>query len=1017
MSETKLYINKERTLDKSEDYEFLRSKGIEYIESLGSGLWTDYNIHDPGISILEILAYAITDLGYRCNYPIEDILSEGGSEKLKNHFFTAREILTNNPVTENDFRKVLIDIDGIKNAWLEAAAKVEQDVYLNCAKSKLELSPKTNKNIEKIRLGGIYNVILEFEEDDELGDLNLYCFERTITDNDNEFNIEVVLPAWDVFFNNAPKPTAYVIVDLAPVPLSQNYKAFLEIKYDDGSEKKEEIIVRSDGLKSAANQLLIENELGRTDEDSLLYKYQLLIEKALETAGKAYKVLHATRNLCEDFYLFKAVDVEEIVVCADIEVSSGADLETVLARIYYDIKQFLAPAVKFYSLKELTEIGKKTDEIFDGPVLTHGFIDNDELKNSVFKDVIHVSDLIRIIMDVPDVVAVKNIIISDLYNCEPQTEGEKWCLRLKKGRAARLCPDRSKIVFYKGLVPYGADKDETSEKLTELEKLDRPKRLAKDDYDIPVPKGKDRNIRNYYSIQNEFPLNYGIGIEGLSPSAGEERKALAKQLKGYLLFYDQMLANFFSQLARVRELFSSDPELGGTYFSNNLLNTEEDDGSGFPNLHYLMKDFVDTLDLNAYGIDEFSEYKIDWENYVSDPDNNPSGLEREELLESKKTYEDRRNRFLDHLMSRFAEQFTDYVLLMYTIDKKKAPSELIEDKIDFLSDYDEVSYNRGKAFDYKDSSGVWDTSNVAGLKRRVTRLLGINNYERRSLAECIAEPFEVFELYDEKDTDSIAEYRFRLMDEEGNILLSSSTRYKSKADARREINSVIKFGTQKSNYIIKNTNDGRYHIVLVNDEGEIIARMIKYFEEKRDAEETIKIILKYVHDSMLACEGFHLIEHILLRPKTVNGRLMKVCVDKTCKSCAGFKDPYSFRVTAVVPYWPLRFQNFDFRRYFESTIRMEAPAHVHIKICWVTEEQMGLFENAYRNWLKEMSKDRVNLKNLTQKQNELVKILESLRSVYPESRLYDCEKQDEKDVVLLNHSVLGSISEDENDGM
>ena len=38
------------------DFEFLKSKGIEYIESMGGGLWSDYNDHDPGVTILEVLS-------------------------------------------------------------------------------------------------------------------------------------------------------------------------------------------------------------------------------------------------------------------------------------------------------------------------------------------------------------------------------------------------------------------------------------------------------------------------------------------------------------------------------------------------------------------------------------------------------------------------------------------------------------------------------------------------------------------------------------------------------------------------------------------------------------------------------------------------------------------------------------------------------------------------------------------------------------------------------------------------
>ncbi len=101
---------------------------MEYIEQLGSKLWTDYNIHDPGITILEALCYALTDLGYRTSLNIKDILAlelpevpdtDGQYPADKRQaLFTARNILTVNPWTTDDFRKLLINIDGIKNGWL-----------------------------------------------------------------------------------------------------------------------------------------------------------------------------------------------------------------------------------------------------------------------------------------------------------------------------------------------------------------------------------------------------------------------------------------------------------------------------------------------------------------------------------------------------------------------------------------------------------------------------------------------------------------------------------------------------------------------------------------------------------------------------------------------------------------------------------------------------------------------------------------------------------------------------------
>ena len=73
-------IQKNRSLSESSDYGLLRQKGMEYIEKLGSRLWTDYNIHDPGITMLEALCYALTDLGFRTSLDIKDLLALPASE-------------------------------------------------------------------------------------------------------------------------------------------------------------------------------------------------------------------------------------------------------------------------------------------------------------------------------------------------------------------------------------------------------------------------------------------------------------------------------------------------------------------------------------------------------------------------------------------------------------------------------------------------------------------------------------------------------------------------------------------------------------------------------------------------------------------------------------------------------------------------------------------------------------------------------------------------------------------------
>ena len=68
------FIKSDNYSTKSQRYDELLKEGIEWIQRFSGNNWTDYNYHDPGVTLLEQLCYALTDLGYRTNFPIEDLL-------------------------------------------------------------------------------------------------------------------------------------------------------------------------------------------------------------------------------------------------------------------------------------------------------------------------------------------------------------------------------------------------------------------------------------------------------------------------------------------------------------------------------------------------------------------------------------------------------------------------------------------------------------------------------------------------------------------------------------------------------------------------------------------------------------------------------------------------------------------------------------------------------------------------------------------------------------------------------
>ncbi len=164
------------------DFQKLRDQGIDHCQSLASDLWTDFNLHDPGLTILEVLCYALTDLGYRTNLPFEDLIARSPQQKLKDdnsgnqgkptddNFFTVEQILTCNPVTLLDFRKLLIDVPGVRNAWINPAEWSGPSIYLNPTTRQLQYEPpppNADKPIANMQVkpNGIYAVYLELDDD------------------------------------------------------------------------------------------------------------------------------------------------------------------------------------------------------------------------------------------------------------------------------------------------------------------------------------------------------------------------------------------------------------------------------------------------------------------------------------------------------------------------------------------------------------------------------------------------------------------------------------------------------------------------------------------------------------------------------------------------------------------------------------------------------------------------------------------------------------------------------------
>jgi hypothetical protein len=114
----------------------------------------------------------------------------------------------------------------------------------------------------------------------------------------------------------------------------------------------------------------------------------------------------------------------------------------------------------------------------------------------------------------------------------------------------------------------------------------------------------------------------------------------------------------------------------------------------------------------------------------------------------------------------------------------------------------------------------------------------------------------------------------------------------------------------------------------------------------------------------------------------------------------------------------MRLRNKYFRQFAERLIRMETPAHVLPRICFVSEEYMKKFEAAYNKWLKERENSKNPLKQTKYSTLiNLIAVIEEMFTVYEQGQLTDCDDDTpEKNPIILGSSTLGSLESDSNPG-
>lgn len=583
--------------------------------------------------------------------------------------------------------------------------------------------------------------------------------------------------------------------------------------------------------------------------------------------SKIFKLLHINRNLGEDFRKedIELLPFEKVEIAATIEIQPGSVPEETLATILHQLRRHISPRLQFYRLRELLDKGKRLEDIFEGPLLRHGFIEKHELKGFTKRTHVRSSDLVQEIMDIPGVRAVTRIHL--------KIEGSSdlpapWEISLDPGKAPILKLPKDLIDPAEPLpiklttngLPVGADRTKVVRVLYDLEGS-QASLPATGELDLTSPPSRDRKVSHYHSIQHHFPDTYGVNETGLPGSAPSRRHGQARQLKAYLLFFDQILANAFAQLAHAKNLLGY--EDGPSYATQSVLDPGDQE---------------DTLRLRPL--------------LSKKPEGHLAVLQK--LAESNNRRLTRKNRFLDHLLARFNEEFQTYALLLFELmgdQWEEAAAHLIQDKIRFLKDYPAISAHRSGGFDQ--TAPAADLTNISFFKKRICRLLGFALDQRVRISPII--------------------YREYCDLNENELPIP-----------RWEIRKISPPTILLNDYIIQGPDPG----------GQVKAQKIKELLDSLPSLQSTK-------------ENFHLIEHSLLRP--IPGK-----TDSWVKMYT--QDPFSLKITLVFPDWAGLLNEEDFRSLVEQIIDRERPAHLVFRLLWLDAARMGEFEARQIEWHQKLEK-------------------------------------------------------------
>jgi len=845
MQEEPASIIKDKELSESMDYQLLRKEAIALTQQISGDKWTDYNIHDPGVTILEQFCYALTDIAYRTNLNIETLLfHEGDREKIirTNALFPAEEIFPSGPLTQDDYRILILDKfpNKISNCWVKKITDHREGIQ-----GLFQVTLLLKSDVLSSEYAEIKNQVHAF-----------FCENRNLCED-----IESI-----------------VVLEPERICLSAN----IDIYQD---ENAEEILVEI--LFQIEHYFNHSVHFSTLDE---LTKSGLSLDETFDIPSHTHGFITQKELMPkqQEFYVSKIadyiLDVKGVRNLRDLNVTQGN------VPVNGDIIEVSAD--KYLTLGILGDHNAESPfEGFNISLFKGGII------NSYVKDVViysleikeaktHRSFEIRTKTNLSKEKEVKTKELVSYESIQKSFPGifgigdytpVKEDGEVRKAQSAQL---KAYLMFFDQIM---------SNHLAQLSKISEL--FATQEIDLD-------SFRTYFSqllssgtsgakdlIQKKIPkksvlldkLNKRkLWKTKLSDQESKELENIGQDLAEKELIVKLLVAKEFENLAK---LPAAKLKKSQSFENREIIQLMLDFQKLEAKLNDKKKNASENDESIKKNISEKQEKKqIKLQNRIEE-------LMVEELMEKEQFVDfqqrdldsllihfdssgERKNRLLTHILARFGERFTTDFHIKFNSLMEGESQEIIDKKLislksSFIKEIINLNRFRSKGLNYR-SKETWQATEIP-LKRKVTLLLNIEHNPGEKLASThVKNKLKATKLTGSdivKEKSQVGNLKYMKPAQDKNkitFLVNSSSVYRY----------LFKYGLKETNYrIVK--EQGNYVIYFTPPTDEDSTRLLEV-KTKEDAHKKVETLIQFLKNINAQNEGFHIVEHILLRPMDSN---------------------------------------------------------------------------------------------------------------------------------------------------